>query len=73
MRFAAVQQTVAMLDRETGEASEKTLKHDGDAVRAFYAYLPAPVLVGIDFAARDQPLIAAAETQRTLSASRLKS
>ena len=44
----ASQQTVAMLDRETGEVSEKTLTHDGEAVRAFYASLPAPVLVGIE-------------------------
>ena len=35
----AAQQTVAMLDCETGEVSEKTLKHEGEAVREFYASL----------------------------------
>jgi transposase len=44
----AAQQTIAMLDRETGEVSEKTLKHDGEAVREFYRSLPAPVVVGIE-------------------------
>ena len=33
------QQTIAMLDRETGEVVEKTLKHEGEAVREFYAAL----------------------------------
>jgi len=37
-----------MLDRDTGEVVERTLKHDGDTVRAFYAALPAPVVVGIE-------------------------
>ena len=32
----AAQQTVVMLDRETGEVSDKTLTHDGEAVRAFF-------------------------------------
>jgi transposase len=36
------------LDRETGELSEKVLKHEGDTVRAFYGALPAPVVVGIE-------------------------
>ena len=44
----AAQQTIAMLDRETGEVSEKILKHDGEAVREFYGSLPAPVVVGIE-------------------------
>jgi transposase len=44
----AAQQTIAMLDCETGEVIEKTLKHDGEDVRAFYASLPAPVTVGIE-------------------------
>jgi len=44
----AAQQTIAMLDRETGEISEQTLKHDGETVRAFYRALPAPVVVGIE-------------------------
>jgi hypothetical protein len=37
-----------MLDRETGEVLEKTLRHEGEEVRAFYAALPAPVTVGIE-------------------------
>jgi transposase len=44
----ASQQTIAMLDRETGEISEQTLKHDGETVRTFYRALPAPVVVGIE-------------------------
>jgi hypothetical protein len=35
-----------MLDRETGEIVEKTLKHEADTVRHFYAALPKPVVVG---------------------------
>jgi hypothetical protein len=30
------QQTVAMLNVETGEIIEKTLPHEGDSVREFY-------------------------------------
>src|SRR6266446_4579958 len=44
----ARQQTVAMLDTETGELIEKTLRHDGNEVRKFYSALPGQVLVGID-------------------------
>jgi transposase len=44
----AAQQTIAMLDRETGEIVERTLKHDGPAVREFYAGLTPPVVVGIE-------------------------
>jgi len=44
----ASQQTLAMLNRETGEVSEHTLSHDGDSVRAFYQALPPPVIVGIE-------------------------
>jgi hypothetical protein len=44
----ASRQTVAMLDRETGEVSEKTLRHEGDAVGGFYTSLAGPVLVGIE-------------------------
>jgi transposase len=44
----ASQQTIAMLDDETGEFVERTLQHDGDAVREFYAGLPHPVVVGIE-------------------------
>src|SRR6185436_16083005 len=44
----AAQQTIAMLDCETGEVVEKTLKHEAGAVREFYAALPAPVVVGLE-------------------------
>jgi transposase len=44
----AAQQTIAMLDRETGEVVEQTLPHDGDTVRDFYAALPPPVVVGLE-------------------------
>jgi transposase len=44
----AGQQTIARLDRETGEVVETTLKHEGAVVREFYAALPAPVVVGIE-------------------------
>ena len=44
----ARQQTIAMLDPETGELVEKTLKHEGETVREFYSALPHPVLVGIE-------------------------
>src|ERR1700756_5093554 len=42
------QQSVAMLDTDTGEVLEKTLEHEGDEVREFYSALPGPVLVGIE-------------------------
>jgi hypothetical protein len=35
----AKQQTIAMVDTETGEFSEKTLAHEGNKVREFYAAL----------------------------------
>lgn len=41
-------QTIAMVDRDTGEEVAKTLKHDGETVRTFYASLEAPVVVGIE-------------------------
>ncbi len=37
------QQSMAMLDRDTGAVIEKTLKHEGEAVREFYASIPPPV------------------------------
>jgi hypothetical protein len=43
----AAQQSIAMLDGDTGEVVERTLKHEGDQVREFYAALPAPVVVGM--------------------------
>ena len=33
----AGQQSIAMMDSETGELSEKLLKHEGNAVREFYS------------------------------------
>ncbi|MGH9746313.1 MAG: IS110 family transposase, partial [Candidatus Acidiferrales bacterium] len=44
----ARQQTVAMLNVETGELVEKTLKHEGGAVREFYSTLGGPTRVGIE-------------------------
>jgi transposase len=44
----AAQQTIAMLDRETGEITERTLTHEGTTEREFYAGLPPPVVVGIE-------------------------
>jgi len=42
------QQTLAMLDVETGEVEECVLRHEGDRVREFYRALPHPVRVGIE-------------------------
>jgi len=42
------QQTIAMVDDQTGELVEKELPHEGDQVRDFYAALPKPVLVGME-------------------------
>ena len=44
----ASQQSIAMLDRDSGVVVEKTLKHEGGAVREFYASIPPPVVVGIE-------------------------
>jgi hypothetical protein len=44
----ARQQTLAIMDTGTGEFTEKTLLHDENTVRAFYAGLESPVLVGIE-------------------------
>ena len=44
----ARQQTLAMLDRTTGEVVNLTLMHEGNQVREFYSRLPQPVLVGIE-------------------------
>jgi len=35
--------TIAMLDRENGEITERTLTHDGTTVRDFYAVLPRAI------------------------------
>ncbi len=42
------QQTIAMLDTETGEVVERILRHEADRVREFYASLPGQVRVGIE-------------------------
>src|SRR3989449_10426584 len=44
----ARQQTIAMLDTETGELVEKTVQHEAEKVREFYSALPGPVWVGIE-------------------------
>jgi transposase len=44
----ARQQSLAMLHVDTGEIEERTLEHEGEAVREFYAGLPGPVRVGIE-------------------------
>src|SRR5262249_47040177 len=44
----AAQQSIAMLDADTGHVVETTLKHEADTVRQFYAALPRPVVVGIE-------------------------
>src|SRR6266853_3774652 len=44
----ARQQTIAMLDTDTGELEEKTLEHEGEELRRFYSALPGPILVGIE-------------------------
>ena len=43
----AKQQSIAMVDTETGEFTEKTLSHEGNEVRELYAALEGPV-VGIE-------------------------
>lgn len=44
----AAQQTIAILDHQTGEVVERTLKHEGTTVREFYGALPRPIVVGIE-------------------------
>jgi transposase len=44
----AAKQTIAMLDAATGEVVEKTLNHEGETVREFYASIPKPAVVGIE-------------------------
>ena len=44
----AKQQSIAMLDTETGELIEKVIRHEGNAVREFYAALEGMVVVGIE-------------------------
>jgi len=42
------QQSIAMLDDQTGELVERELSHEGEQVRNFYSALPRPVLVGLE-------------------------
>ena len=44
----ARQQTIALLDTDTGEVVDKTLKHEAEKVREFYSTLPGSVQVGIE-------------------------
>jgi hypothetical protein len=44
----AKQQSIAMLDNETGELTERVIRHEGNAVREFYAALEGPVVVGLE-------------------------
>ena len=44
----ARQQTLAMLDTDTGEVVNKTLQHEGNNVREFYSSLARPARVGIE-------------------------
>ena len=44
----ARQQTLAMLDTETGEVMKMTLTHEGNNVQEFYSVLPRPACVGIE-------------------------
>src|SRR5260370_1517473 len=44
----AQQQTIAMVDTETGEFTEKTLNHESNEVGEFYAGLEGAVVVGIE-------------------------
>src|ERR1700741_3927867 len=44
----ARQQTIAMLDGDTGELEEKVLEPQGETVRGFYSALSGPILVGIE-------------------------
>jgi transposase len=42
------QQSIAMLDRDTGEIVERTLTHEGETVREFYGALSRPAIVGLE-------------------------
>jgi transposase len=44
----ARQQSIALLDTETGELLERMIEHEADQVREFYASLTGPVVVGIE-------------------------
>ena len=36
------------MDGDTGEVVERTLKHEGDSVRAYYASIPRLAVVGME-------------------------
>jgi transposase len=44
----AKQQSIAMLDTETSELTERVIRHEGNAVRQFYEALEGPVVVGLE-------------------------
>jgi transposase len=44
----ARQQTIAMLDTDTGELIERVIEHEGEKVQEFYSALDGQVLVGIE-------------------------
>ena len=44
----AKQQSIAMLDNQTGELTERVIRHEGNAVREFYAALEGAVVVGLE-------------------------
>lgn len=50
--FHPHQQTLSWCDTSTGETDTVDLKHDPEAVRAFYSSLPEPGVVGIEASAR---------------------
>jgi hypothetical protein len=48
MRSACKATDDCMVDTDTDEFLERTLAHEGNAVREFYAALEGPVVVGIE-------------------------
>jgi hypothetical protein len=50
------QQTLSMLDADTGEVEEYVLEHEGEEVREFYSGLPGPVRVGIEASCATQSI-----------------
>jgi hypothetical protein len=59
----AGQQTLAMLDRETGEVVNRMLLPEGNQVRDFYDQLRHPVLVGIEASGPMQWFATKSDTQ----------
>ena len=47
-------QQIAMADTQTGELVSKSLAHEGEGVREFYAGLPGPARVGIEASGQSQ-------------------